>query len=81
MSHKSPEARPLVNKNGSISYAILPRREINASDLKLTKKMKSPSPQVKLGHDQQQIVSRLRSPNVESQKGAKNNYSSVPVQQ
>ena len=53
LSHKSPEARPLVNKNGSISYAILPRREINASDLKLTKKMKSPSPQVKLGHDQQ----------------------------
>jgi len=61
-SFKSPDVRSgHIKKNGSISYAILPRQVIPASELKAHKKMKSPSPSIKLtgGPDPLQ---RMRSP-------------------
>ena len=59
--NKSPEIRQgHIKKNGSISFAILPRTVIPSSDLKAHKKMKSPSPSIKLsGPDPLQ---RMRSP-------------------
>lgn len=57
-----------MKKNGSISYAILPRQVIASSELKGQKKMKSPSPSIKLqgplqhGELQQQQLQRMRSP-------------------
>ena len=54
---KSPDVRQgNLKKNGSISYAILPRHVIPSSDLKAHKNMKSPSPPIK---DQ---LHRMRSP-------------------
>jgi len=51
-SFKSPDARTgTLKKTGSISYAILPRQVIPGTDLKATKKMKSPSPSSKQGPD------------------------------
>ena len=67
--NKSPDIRQgHIKKNGSISYAILPRQVLPGSDLKAIKKIKSPSPSIKLGSDPIKLepgdhpLQRLRSP-------------------
>lgn len=58
-----------IKKNGSISYAILPRHVIPSSDLKAHKKMKSPSPGIKNGAaiNQDHPGQNMRSPNTTKQ--------------
>ena len=70
--NKSPDVRHgHIKKNGSISYAILPRQVLPGSDLKAIKKIKSPSPSIKLAGPASDVIKlepgdhplqRLRSP-------------------